>query len=56
MTPEEMKTGLITIYSDLQKIKKANGGHENQELDYQIRVTAAKLESLGVNVEELTLR
>ena len=55
MTPEEIKAYLITAYSDLQKIKKANGDHENAELDYQIKVTAAKLASLSVNVEDLTL-
>ena len=55
MTPEEMKTYYITAYSDLQKIKKANGDYKNEELDYQIKVMAAKLASLSVNVEDLSL-
>ena len=55
MTLEEMKTSLITEYCNLQRIKNANNGHENKELDYQIKEVTAKLASLSVNVEELTL-
>lgn len=51
MTPEEMKTSLIDKYADFMEIKEANGGHENKEPDYKVKVTAAKLESLGVNVK-----
>lgn len=51
--------GLIAVtidrYGDLQRIKKANGGYENKELDYIIKVTALKLYYLGVNVEDITL-
>ena len=39
----------------LQRIKKSNGGVENKELDYQIKVTLAKLSSLGISVEDITL-
>ena len=42
-------------YTDLQRIKRANNGVENQELEYQIKVTIAKLASLGVSVEDITL-
>ena len=42
-------------YTDLQRIKKANGDTVNRELDYQIKVTIAKLSSLGVSVEDITL-
>ncbi|MBR0091430.1 MAG: hypothetical protein IJP92_07005 [Lachnospiraceae bacterium] len=55
MTTEEMKDTLITQYCDYQEIKEANDGHENRELDYKIKKTAARLASLGVNVEDLNL-
>ncbi len=55
MTPEEMKTNLIDQFVMLQEIKAANNGHENKELDYKIKVVGAKLASLGINVEDLTL-
>ena len=55
MTDKELITITIDRYTDLQRIKKANGGHENSELDYLIKVTTAKLSSLGVNVEDITL-
>ena len=55
MTDKELVTITIDRYTDLQRIKKENGSQENKELDYQIKVTAAKLSSLGVNVEDLTL-
>ena len=48
-------TVLIDKYTDLQRIKRANNGVENQELEYQIKVTIAKLASLGVSVEDITL-
>lgn len=55
MTDKELITVTIDRYTDLQRIKKANGEHENKELDYQIKVTVAKLSSLGVSVEDITL-
>ncbi|MCH5338349.1 MAG: hypothetical protein J1E03_06170 [Acetatifactor sp.] len=55
MTDKELITITIDRYTDLQRIKKANGNHENSELDYLIKVTIAKLSSLGVNVEDITL-
>ena len=51
MTEKELITVLIDKYTDLQRIKRAN----NQELEYQIKVTIAKLASLGVSVEDITL-
>ena len=56
MTEKELITTTIDRYTELQQIKKANGGHENQMLDYFIRVTIAKLSYLGVNVEDITLK
>ena len=54
-TKEELVDSTFYIYVDLQRIKKANNGHKNQELDYLIKVTVAKLSSLGVSVEDITL-
>ena len=55
MTREELISLTIDKYTDLQRIKKANGNTENKELDYQLKVTIAKLSSLGVSVEDITL-
>ena len=55
MSDQELKTLLIDKYTDLQRIKKANGDTVNEELDYQIKVATTKLSSFGVNVEDLTL-
>lgn len=55
MTDKELIAITIDRYTDLQRIKKANGNHENSELDYLIKVTIAKLSSLGVSVEDITL-
>ena len=55
MTKEELISITIEKYIDLQRIKRANGDAENYELDYQIKVAVAKLSSLGVSVEDITL-
>ena len=55
MTDKEIITVTIDRYTDLQRIKKANGDYVNPELEYQIKVTVAKLASLGVSVEDITL-
>lgn len=55
MTEKELATMLIDKYTDLQRIKRANKDTPNEELEYQIKATTAKLSSLGVNVEDLTL-
>lgn len=55
MTEKELITVLIDKYTDLQRIKKVNNNVENEELEYQIRATTAKLSSMGVDVEDLTL-
>ena len=52
---KEMINNLIDLYSILQQIKQSNGNHENKTLDYQIKVTTAKLSSMGVNVADITL-
>ena len=55
MTREERICLTIDRYTDLQRIKKANGDMVNQELEYQIRNATAKLASMGVAVEDLKL-
>uniref|UniRef100_UPI00405707C6 hypothetical protein n=1 Tax=Acetatifactor sp. TaxID=1872090 RepID=UPI00405707C6 len=55
MTDKELIAVTIDRYTDLQRIKKANGDYNNPELEYQIKVTIAKLSSLGVSVEDITL-
>ncbi len=55
MTDKELITVTIDRFTDLQQIKKANGDYKNEMLDYLIKVTTAKLSSLGVNVEDITL-
>ncbi len=55
MSDKELVTITIQHYGDLQRIKKANGGHENAALDYALKLTVAQLSSLGVNVEDITL-
>lgn len=55
MTDKELVAITIDRYTDLQRIKRENGTQENRELDYQIKVITAKLASLGVNVEDITL-
>ena len=55
MTEKELITMTIDTYMNLQRIKRENGDYENRELDYQLRGLVAKLSSMGVNVEDLTL-
>lgn len=55
MSDKELIVITIDKYTDLQKIKIANGDHENKELDFQIKVTLAKLASLGVSAEDITI-
>jgi len=55
MAQEEIVNATIDTSMNLQRIKKANGGHDNAELDYQIKDVISKLSSMGVNVEDITL-
>ena len=55
MTLDELKQVTIDYYVNLQRIKKANGEQKNIELDYQLKGVVAKLSSMGINVEDLTL-
>ena len=55
MSDKELINITIDRYAELQRIKKENGTQENTELDYSIKLAVAKLSSLGVNVEDITL-
>ena len=55
MSDKELTAITIDRYAELQRIKKANGDYENEILDYSIKLAVAKLSSLGVNVEDITL-
>ncbi len=55
MAPQEIIKDELENYFCLQRIKKDNNGQPNSSLEYELRVSAAKLESLGVNVENLAL-
>ena len=51
MTEKEQTTTLMDKYVDLQRIKDA--ADRDSEIEYQIRVTKAKLEAIGVVTEKL---
>lgn len=51
MTEKELATALIDEYTRLQRIKSAQ--NRDEEIDYQIKATKAKLEALGVVIEGL---
>ena len=53
-TEKEMINNLIDKYTDLQRIKKS--ADLEKELDYQIRITKAKLESFGIITSDLDIK
>ena len=55
MTLDELKQVNIDYYVNLMRIKKAENG-SNEELDYQIKVARAKLQSLGIPTEEFEIK
>jgi hypothetical protein len=55
MNEKEMLNNLIDKYTDLQRIKKAEKG-ENEELNYQLTITKAKLESFGIITQDLEIK
>ena len=52
-TEKEMINNLIDKYTDLQRIKKAE--NLEKEVDYQLKVTKAKLESFGIITSDLDM-
>lgn len=53
-TEKEMINNLIDKFTDLQRIK--NSPNLEKEVDYQIKVTKAKLESFGIVTEDLEIK
>lgn len=53
MTEKEQATNMIDIYTDLLRIKQA--ADKEKEVNNQLRKAKAKLEALGVVVEDLTI-
>ncbi|MBQ7447777.1 MAG: hypothetical protein IJV59_07475 [Eubacterium sp.] len=53
MTEKEQATLLIDMYTDLQRIKSAPD--RDAEIDYQLRITLAKLQALGISTEDLKM-
>ena len=51
MTEKQLAVALIEEYADLQRIKMSPD--RDEEIDYQIRITRAKLKVLGIAAENL---
>jgi hypothetical protein len=54
MTEKEQATFLIDTFTNLQRIKTSED--RDHEIDYQLTVTRAKLEALGIVTEDLTIK
>ena len=54
MTEKEQAALLIDSYTNLQRIKAAQD--KEKEIEYQIKVTKAKLEALGIITEDLDIK
>lgn len=53
MTDKEQAANMIDVYTDLLRILKA--ADRDKEIQNQLRKAKAKLEALGVVVDELTI-
>lgn len=53
-TEKEMINNLIDSYTSLQRIKNAQD--PEKEVDYQLKITKAKLESFGIITQDLELK
>ena len=53
MNEKEMINNIIDKYTDLQRIKTAEDSE--REIDYQLRVLKAKLESFGIITSDLDM-
>ena len=53
VTREEIICMTIDRYVDLQRIKMANNGIKNEELEYQIKCTALKLSAIGIKEDDI---
>ncbi|MBR3761786.1 MAG: hypothetical protein IKK59_03490 [Lachnospiraceae bacterium] len=54
MNEKEMIDKLIDKYIDLQRIKKSD--NPEKEVDYQLTIAKAKLESFGIVTENLEIK
>lgn len=54
MNEKEMIDKLIDKYIDLQRIKQSD--NPEKEVDYQLRVAKAKLESFGIITSDLDIK
>lgn len=54
MTEKEQATNLMDKFIDLQRIKVA--GDKDKEIEYQLKTTKAKLETLGIVTENLEIK
>ena len=53
MNEKEMINNLIDKYTDLQRIKRTEDSEK--EIDYQLRILRAKLESFGILTSDLDM-
>ena len=53
MNEKDMINNLIDKYTDLQRIKRAEDSEK--EIDYQLRILRAKLESFGILTSDLDM-
>ena len=53
MSEKQLQALLIDNYTNLQRIKNADD--KEKEIDYQIKITKAKLEVLGVDIGGLSI-
>lgn len=54
MTDREQATMLMDKFIDLQRIK--NAPDREKEIEYQLRITKAKLEALNIVTEDLNMK
>lgn len=54
MNEKEMINNLIDNYTSLQRIKKSD--NSEREIDFQLRILKAKLESFGIITSDLELK
>lgn len=54
MNEKEMIDKLIDKYTDLQRIKQSD--NPEKEVEYQLRVAKAKLESFGIITSDLEIK
>ena len=56
MTDPEQATTMIDIYMDLLRIKQADAIARENEIDNQLCKAKAKLQALGIVVEDLVIK